>query len=307
MFGFYDTYMKFFGLTITYYGFFVTLGMIMGIFVACKIAKKRGLKSDDILLLACYVIPIAILGARLYFVVFSGQSYSFLEFFQIWNGGLAVLGGVIGGAVAIAIYCLIHKKNFLKVTDVAVVALILGQAIGRIGCYFGGCCYGIEVENDAFKWFPMSVQIGGVWHYATFFYESFCCFVIFGVFLYLINKKIQTTSIMSGLYLVSYGIVRCGLESIRDNHAALFIGSIKVSQLLSGLIIIAGIVMILIALDRKKNPKEQKMDDDKAVKGMLESSQEVDLDVNKSENIETARSLQNKNDLGRKKNKKSDK
>lgn len=253
MFGFYDRYMKLFGLTITYYGLFVTLGMVAGILVACKLAKKRGLKADDILILACYVIPIAILGARLYYVIFSGETYSFLEFFKIWNGGLAVLGGVIGGIIAIGLYCLIHKKNFFKVTDIAAVALILGQAIGRIGCYFGGCCYGIEVTNDAFKWFPLSVQIGGVWHYSNFFYESLCCFVLFGIFLYLILKKINLSGIISGLYLIGYGTVRCGLESIRDNHAALFIGSVKVSQLLSGLIIVAGIVIILVILDLNVN------------------------------------------------------
>ena len=114
MFGFYDTYMKLFGLTITYYGLFVALGMAAGVFVAYKLAKLRGFKGEDFLIAACYIIPLAILGARLYYVIFSDQKYTFLEFFQIWKGGLAVYGGVIGGALAVALYCLIHKKNFFS-------------------------------------------------------------------------------------------------------------------------------------------------------------------------------------------------
>lgn len=251
MFGFYSTYMKLFGLTITYYGVFVALGMAMGILVAYKIAKYRGLKGEDFLIAACYIIPLAILGARTYYVAFSGQKFTFLEFFQIWKGGLAIYGGVIGGTIAIALYCIIHKKNFIKMADIAAVALVLGQAIGRIGCYFGHCCYGLEVTKDSMKWFPLSTQIDGVWHLSTFFYEGFCCFIIFGVLLYLIIKKVKTTGVMAGLYLVSYGTIRCIIETFRGD--SLYIGTAKVSQLLSGLLIFAGLVMILVALDFKKN------------------------------------------------------
>lgn len=135
--------------------------------------------------------------------------------------------------------------------DIAVVGLVLGQAIGRIGCYFGHCCYGIEVLNDSMKWFPFSTQIDGVWHYATFFYEGLCCWIIFGVLLYLIIKKIKTPGVMSGLYFVCYGTIRCLIETLRGD--SLYIGSVKVSQLLSGLLVAAGLVMILVSLDFKKN------------------------------------------------------
>ena len=251
MFGLYDTYMKFFGLTITYYGFFFSLGIALGLLVAYKLAKLRGFKGEDFLVAACYIIPIAILGARLYYVIFSDQHYTFLQFFKIWEGGLAVYGGVIGGGIAIGLYCLIHKKNFLKMTDIIVVGLVLGQAIGRIGCYFGHCCYGIEVTNESMKWFPLSTKIGGVWHYSTFFYESFCCFIIFGVLLYLIIKKVKTTGIMTGLYCVLYGVIRCLIETLRGD--SLYIGAMKVSQLLSVFVIIGGLIMILVAIDYKKN------------------------------------------------------
>ena len=124
------------GLNIKFYGLIIALGMLIAIFVVCKICNKRNLKSDDIFVIAIYALPLAIIGARIYFVLFSGNSFTFWEVFEIWKGGMAIYGGVIGGAVGVILYCIIHKKNFLCVADVAVIGLILGQAIGRIGCYF---------------------------------------------------------------------------------------------------------------------------------------------------------------------------
>lgn len=258
MFGFFDSYFKLFGIKITYYGFLIAVGMGLGVFLACKLAKKRNLKGDDFVVLACYALPLSILGARLYYVIFSPEHYSFLEFFQIWKGGMAIYGGIIGGAIGVILYCLIHKKNFLDVADIAVVSLILGQAIGRIGCYFAGCCYGVEVTNPSQQWFPFATKIDGVWHYSTFFYESFCNFCVFVFLLIMIMKKVKTRGVMTGLYLVCYGAVRAVIETFRGD--SLYIGVLKVSQLLSILLVIAGLVLILLVLDKKQNPwvKRQK-------------------------------------------------
>ena len=159
---------------------------------------------------------------------------------------------MIGGTIGVVLYCAIHKKNFIDVADVAVVGLILGQAIGRIGCYFGGCCYGIEVTNESCMWFPLATQIDGVWHYSTFFYESFCNFIIFAVFMFLI-RKIKTRGVMMSLYLICYGTVRCIIETFRGD--SLYIGPIKVSQLLSGLLIITGIILLIVIYTIKYKKK----------------------------------------------------
>ncbi|MBQ8908985.1 MAG: prolipoprotein diacylglyceryl transferase [Clostridia bacterium] len=256
MFGFYDKYFLFFGLHITYYGFLITIGMAIGVFIACKTAKKRGLKAEDVLILACYVLPLAVLGARIYYVIFSHQSYSFWEIFAIWKGGMAIYGGVIGGALGVGLYCLIHKKNFFDVADIAVAPLLLGQGIGRIGCYFSDCCYGIEVTNSALQWFPLSTQIDGVWHLSTFFYESFCDLLLCGVFIFLICKKIKTRGIMMSLYFICYGTVRCVIETFRGD--SLMLGPIKVSQLLSGLLILAGVVLLIVILVLKYKKRQIK-------------------------------------------------
>ena len=194
--------------------------------------------------MAPYLIICGIIGARLYYVIFSDYSYSFVEILRIWDGGLAVYGGVIGGALGVAIYCLIHKKNFLDVADVIAPSLILGQAIGRIGCYFAGCCYGIEVTDPSLTWFPFSTNIDGTWHLSTFFYESIWNFIVFAVLMILLRKdKYRYRGSSIAMYFILYGIGRAWIEALRGD--SLYLGSIKVSQLLSILLIIGGIILIL--------------------------------------------------------------
>ncbi len=245
MFGFTEHSFLFFGLEITYYGFIIAIGMAVGVFVACKNAKLRGLTVDDLILAACYVLPLAIIGARIYYVIFSEQTYTFAEVFRIWDGGMAIYGGVIGGAIGVMLFCLIHKKNFLDVADIAAPSLILGQAIGRIGCYFAGCCYGIEVTQESLMWFPLSTQINGVWHLSTFFYESLWNIMIFILLLILLRKnKMRYRGSIVALYLIGYGTGRAWIEALRGD--SLYLGSIKVSQLLSIILVISGIAVILV-------------------------------------------------------------
>lgn len=245
MFGFYDSYFLLFGLRITYYGFIIAMAMALGVFVACKNAKFRNLKSDDILILACYILPLAIIGARIYYVIFSDNSYTFGEIFRIWDGGMAILGGVIGGAIGAVLYCLIHKKNLLDVGDIVAPSLILGQAIGRIGCYFAGCCYGVEVTDPTLQWFPLSTMIGGHWHYSTFFYESIWNFCGFIVLLLLLRKnKVRNSGEVIALYFLIYGAGRAWIEGMRGD--SLYIGSLKVSQVLSIILVVIAIAMIVV-------------------------------------------------------------
>lgn len=251
------------GLEINLYGVMIGLAIIVALIIAFWLGKKRKISQNDILTLALYVIPLAIIGARLYYVIFNNQSFSFIEFFEIWNGGLAILGAVIGGAIGVAIYCLIHKKNFLKITDIAAPALIIGQAIGRIGCYFGGCCYGIETLDPALQWFPISVQIDGVWHLSTFFYESFWCFLGFALLLFLF-KKLHKTGAITFCYFIIYGVGRFIIEGWRGDSLYLADTGIKVSQLLSGILVfigIIGLVFIYTIFKKRKVEKNEKNSD----------------------------------------------
>lgn len=234
-----------FGLEVKFYGIIIALGMLIAVFVAVYNTKYRGLKPDDIYTVALYALPLAILGARIYYVIFSPHSYTFLEFLDIRSGGMAIYGGVIGGALGLFLFCLIHKKNFLKLADVACVSLILGQAIGRWGNFFNQEAYGYEVTNKALQWFPYAVYIenNSAWHMATFFYESILNLCIF-FFLMIMIRKLKNKGTIMSLYFICYGLVRVFVEGLRTD--SLYLGNIRVSQLLSGILVVAGIILFIL-------------------------------------------------------------
>lgn len=242
-----------FGLTIHFYGLIISVGLLLAVLLGYFNAPRRGYKKEDPLEWILWMLPFAIIGARLYFLIFNGGPWGW-EAFAIWNGGLAVYGSIIGGAVGAVIYCLVRKKDFFKLADVAVPSLALGQGIGRIGCYFGGCCYGIEVTDPGLQWFPLSVEINGVWHYSTFFYESFFDLLIC-LTLVLMLRKIKNRGIVMGTYFVLYGTVRALIEGIRGESLMLGATGIRVSQLLSILLVLLGIGIIIwrVVANKRQN------------------------------------------------------
>ncbi|MDR0850588.1 MAG: prolipoprotein diacylglyceryl transferase [Christensenellaceae bacterium] len=270
---------SFFGLwEIKWYGVIIACGMLAGIITALITAKKKNYRDNLVLDLALVILPCAIVGARLYYVAFYGVG-SFAEVFEIWNGGMAIYGGVIGGLIGIIVYCLIRKFSILEVCDLVAPPLILGQAIGRWGNYMNQEAYGSLITNPDQWYFPFGVYIertnftdiawqevqnnlglfggatpDGAWFMATFFYESMCSFVIF-VGLILLTRFVNIRGIVTGAYLVLYGIVRSILEGFRADP--LMIGdTIRVSQVLSIIIIVIGLGIIGWQLykyfDRKK-------------------------------------------------------
>ncbi len=242
-----------FGLFVTWYGVIISLAMILGVVVAILLCKKKGLDTSLPIDLALFALPCAIVGARLYYCIFYGVS-SFVEIFEIWKGGMAIYGGVIGGFLGILICCKIKKLSLAIACDVAAPSLILGQSIGRIGCYFAGCCYGVETTLESLKIFPLSVQIEGIWHLATFFYESF--FDLIGFFiLMLIAVKTDKKGVTTSSYLIYYGVLRAILEIFRDQSEALMLGStgIKVSLLLSVILVVVGVMLLVVAKKAKNS------------------------------------------------------
>jgi phosphatidylglycerol:prolipoprotein diacylglycerol transferase len=240
-----------FGLNISFYGLIISLGILLSAILLSYFVKKRGLDSSMPIDVVLWAIPFAIVGARLYYIAFSGMNFTFLEALEVWNGGLAIYGGVIGGFIGICIYSAIKKFNLLELCDMLVPCLILGQSIGRIGCYFAGCCYGIEVTSPNLMWFPLSVVIDGTWHYATFFYECAYCF-LGAILLFFITRNVKANGVSTATYFVFYGICRFLNEAIRGD--SLYIGSFKVSQLLSLALVLVGFaiyIYVIIFLNKK--------------------------------------------------------
>jgi|GEM_PF-203171 len=220
------------GIEITYYAACIILGMGAAMGVSAYLFKQKGFSPTLVFDFAIVLIPLSILGARIFYVAFDPSSSisSFVEFIAIWNGGLAIYGGIIGGALSVLIVCLYKKINFLDIADCVAVALILGQAIGRWGNFFNSEVYGLSIINEALHWFPMGVLINGSWRYALFFYEFFFNLLGF-VGLFLLSKKYvnRPKGIILCGYLIWYGTVRAVLETFRDAKYQLGNASLIVS------------------------------------------------------------------------------
>lgn len=244
-----------FGWEIKFYGILMALAMLVGVLLACKNAKHRGLSTDNIYALALYILPLAVIGARLVYCLGAGRYYSFVEILRIWDGGMSIYGGIIGGALGVCLFCFIHKKNFLDVADVACVSLILGQAIGRWGNFFNQEVYGNLVTNKAFQWFPFAVLLNnGEWHYALFFYEFLINLAIFAL-LFTLLKKVKQRGYITAIYLIAYGTIRFLLEPLRMQEYNLMLFGIKLSSLISAIAVVGGIVTLVLIYTISKRGK----------------------------------------------------
>lgn len=238
-----------FGLSLRWYGILIALGVFCAVVLACRRESRLGLKKDTTLDLALICVPVAIICARLYYVAFSWDYYSAhpAQILAIRQGGLAIYGGVIGGVCAGWIYCRVKKISFFKGLDLVAPSLALGQAIGRWGNFLNQEAYGEAVLNSRLQFFPVAVQIEGVWHYATFFYESLWCAVIVALIL-LAEKKgfFRRDGDLFAAYLMLYGLERALVEGLRTD--SLYWGNVRVSQMLS--IVLVVIAVLAFALQR---------------------------------------------------------
>lgn len=246
-----------FGINISWYGVMVGLGFLVALALAGQLFVLKKLPADYPYAIIWWIFPFSILGARIYFLIFDGSLTSFWQIFRIWDGGLAIYGGVIGGFIGLVISSLVNKKDIFATTDAVAPLLAIGQAFGRIGCIFGKCCYGVEVANKALHFFPISLNVAGGYHYATNFYESILDVILF-VILVKTLRKYKTKGLNTCIYLIGYGVVRFILEFFRDVKQTLFIGALPVSQLLSLILVFVGIIGIvaLNLVNNKKTPKK---------------------------------------------------
>lgn len=240
------------GLNISWYGVIIASGLLLGVLLGTLRAKRRGWKSDllfDFILLA---VPLAVIGARLYYVAFEWEQYAqnLVKIFAINEGGLAIYGAVIGGFLAAFVFSKAVKFPFLKLLDLVIPSLILGQLIGRWGNFVNQEAFGELVANPALQFFPFAVYIDalGEWHQATFFYESFGNSILLVITL-LIGRKQPKDGTLVAVYFIGYGFIRAFVEGLRTDSLYLF-GSIRISQLLSAALIVAGILLLILI---KKN------------------------------------------------------
>ena len=249
---------------IYWYSIMILLGIILASIVILKECKRFNIDNDFMLNLFFYTIPIAIIGARLYFVIFNFNYYSnnVIEIFKLWEGGLAIHGGIIAGLIFIIYYCKRYNQNIWKILDIAVIGLIIGQIIGRWGNFFNQEAYGSATTLSYLKsiYLPNFIidgmKINNIYYHPTFLYESMWNFIGLIILLKIRRKNVKIGQI-SSIYLIWYGIGRLFIESLRQD--SLMLGHIKVAQLVSLLMIIFGIFLFIYKLKKEKifyNEKE---------------------------------------------------
>ena len=227
---------------IYWYAIFIIIAFILALLFIRRDKDKYDIKFESILELTIFLIPISLICARAYYVLFSFEKYKddFLEIFNFRNGGLAIYGGIIGGIITILVYCKIKKISFLNVLDRCVPYLPLGQAIGRWGNFFNIEAHGTKTNNI----FRMGIMENGEYIevHPTFLYESICDFVIF-IILYKLKDKRKFEGQLTYLYLSLYSLARAIIEGLRTD--SLMLGNFRISQILSiFLFIIFGTVLI---------------------------------------------------------------
>lgn len=239
-------------LTITWYSICILLGIILAGIIINREAKKYNIPTSFITNLVFWCVVFGLLGARIYYVLFNLDYYasSPIEIIKIWNGGLAIHGGIIAGLITLVVYCKKYQVNILKMLDIAAPALLLAQGIGRWGNFFNGEAHGGIVTRSFLEGLHLpefiidGMHIGGHYYHPTFLYGSVFCiigfFVLFG-FRSLKKAKLGNTT---ALYLIWYGVLRFFVESLRTD--SLMLGSLKMAQVISIIMIVVGIVMFII-------------------------------------------------------------
>ena len=217
-------------LSIYWYAIFIVSAFAIAILFLKRDDGKYKIKFEDIMELFLVLIPVSIVFARLYFVIFKFDYYinNPVEILDIRNGGLAIYGGIIGAIITILVFCKIKKINFLDVLDYIVPYLALGQAIGRWGNFFNGEAHGSITSNIL----RMGIVENGTYIevHPTFLYESICNLVIF-LILYCMRNKRQYRGQLTYIYLTLYGLIRAIIEGVRTD--SLMLDNFRISQVIS--------------------------------------------------------------------------
>lgn len=252
-----------FGIEIAYYGVIIALGMLAGALVAYREAKKTGQKVDDYIDFTLYTLIAAIIGARIYYVIFEWDYYSAhpLEIFNLRAGGLAIYGGVLASVLTLLIFTKVKKLKFWLMADTAVQGLIIGQIIGRWGNFFNREAFGGYTDSLFAMQLPVSeakgitqeliehlVTIDGVSYvqvHPTFLYEGTWNLLLFiGICLYKRHKKFDGE--IFAIYLMGYGVGRFIIEGLRTDQLVIkALGGIAASQVLSIILIVLAVAFVI--------------------------------------------------------------
>lgn len=253
------TFIKIGDFNIYWYSVLIIISVFIGYYFSMRETKKNGLTKNFISDLFFYLVIVAILGARIYYVIFNFSQYkdNLLDFFKIWEGGLAIYGAVISSIIFIVLYSKKKEKNPLLALDTLIPYLILGQAIGRWGNFFNGEAHGNITTLEHLeklhlpKFIIEGMHINGFYYIPTFLYESIWCLLGFIILLIIRKKdKYKHPGILLFNYFIWYGIGRFIIEGMRTD--SLYFLGLRVSQLVSIILIIIGIIGLIRIIIKNK-------------------------------------------------------
>ena len=242
---------------IRWYGILISASIILGILLAWYIAKRKNQNTDHLLNIALFGIIAAIIGARLYYVLFQWGYYSkyLLDILMMWKGGLAIHGAIIGGVIAIAIYAAVKKLNVWVWLDIMAPALALGQGIGRWGNFFNQEAFGTPTDQPWGIYIspqnrPIGYEAFERFH-PTFLYESLLNFALFGLLYFLITRQIKGWKWLKDgtvflIYGICYSTYRFFIEGLRTD--SLWLGTARAAQVVSVIVFVLFILILFFKI-----------------------------------------------------------
>jgi len=241
-------------LAINMYGVIIACGLLLAVLYACRRSKQFGLKSDDLMDGVLFIVPFAIICARLYYCIFQWDSYKDnpIEILYIWNGGLAIYGGVIGAALGILVFSRVKKVKIGAVLDITSLGFLIGQSIGRWGNFCNREAFGAETESFLRMGLYKQVTASGniidsttmYYYHPTFLYESLWTAAGFAI-IHFLSKKRKYDGQVALLYVAWYGLGRTFIEGLRQDSLYIGDSGIRVSQMLAAISCFAAVAALM--------------------------------------------------------------
>ena len=236
------------------YGILIALGLMMAVVYAWRRCKQFGIKEDDLTDGVLWIVPFAVICARLYYCIFQWDHYKEdpISILYIWNGGLAIYGGVIGAVIGIAIHCKFKKIKVAALLDLVALGFLIGQCVGRWGNFFNREAFGSTTDSFLRMGLYNTQTKAWEYHHPTFLYESVWNFAGFLMLHFLSRKRKYDGQIALG-YAAWYGLGRAIIEGLRTD--SLYWGPFRISQLLAAISCFAGVVVLMIMMFREHKPE----------------------------------------------------
>ncbi|WP_163099153.1 prolipoprotein diacylglyceryl transferase [Peribacillus alkalitolerans] len=239
-------------LQIHWYGIIITVGIVLALILAMRESERRGLQKETFLDLILYAVPIAILSARIYYVIFQWDYYSQNpgDIIKIWNGGIAIHGALIGSVITAIVFAKKRNISFWKLADIAAPSILLGQAIGRWGNFMNQEAHGGEVSRAFLEnlmlpdWIINQMYIEGVYYHPTFLYESLWNFAGVIILILLRRVNLRRGELFLG-YVIWYSIGRYFVEGLRTDSLMLT-DTLRIAQVISIVLIVIAVGLITI-------------------------------------------------------------